>query len=141
MLCLHYFNALLLFLLWSNIDAHLPSPFDVRIDHYKVDTIRDLVINTPRPRVSWKIPPSKSRLHRNVQQIAYQIQLQSVKLSQVNESYHHNLFMFPAQTIWIFYHQHIIIFVYECGQQIQMKRVNGLIGLHSEHLYLIYMNI
>ncbi|CAF5088944.1 unnamed protein product, partial [Rotaria magnacalcarata] len=50
----------------------IPPPFDVRIDHYKVETIKDLVINTPRPRLSWKLP---SFTERNVQQTAYQIQL------------------------------------------------------------------
>ncbi|CAF3333410.1 unnamed protein product [Rotaria socialis] len=50
----------------------IPPPFDVRIDHYKVETIKDLVINTPRPRLSWKLP---NFAERNVQQTAYQIQL------------------------------------------------------------------
>jgi alpha-L-rhamnosidase len=54
--------------------ARLPAPFDVRIDHYKVATTKDLVINTPRPRLSWKLPIFKER---NVQQTAYQIQIQS----------------------------------------------------------------
>ncbi|CAF3685894.1 unnamed protein product [Adineta steineri] len=51
-----------------------PPPFDVRIDHYKVDTTKDLVINTPRPGLSWKLPLFTER---NVQQTAYQIQIQS----------------------------------------------------------------
>ncbi len=55
----------------TDVNAHLPSPFDVRIDHYKVDTTHDLVINTPKPQFSWKIPPANNRLHQNVQQIAY----------------------------------------------------------------------
>jgi alpha-L-rhamnosidase len=77
-----YGSALLILFLWSIVDANSPSPFDVRVDHHKVDTTRDLVINTPRPRFSWKIPVSDDILHRNVQQVAYQIQLQSTKLSQ-----------------------------------------------------------
>lgn len=57
------------------ITAHrLPPPFDVRIDHYKVDTTKDLVINTARPRLSWKLPIFTER---NVQQTAYQIQIKS----------------------------------------------------------------
>ncbi|CAF4188391.1 unnamed protein product [Rotaria sordida] len=57
------------------ITAHrLPPPFDIRIDYYKVETTKDLVINTPRPRLSWKLPISNER---NVQQTGYQIQIQS----------------------------------------------------------------
>jgi len=52
------------------------SLFDVRIDHHKVDITKDLIINTPRPRFSWKI----HALQRNIQQKAYQIQLQSDQL-------------------------------------------------------------
>ena len=51
-----------------------PSPFDIRIDYYKAETTKDLVINTPRPRISWKLPIFTER---NVQQTAYQIQIQS----------------------------------------------------------------
>jgi len=55
--------------------AHrIPPPFDVRIDHYKVDTTKDLVINTARPRFSWKLPAFNER---NVEQTAYQIQIKS----------------------------------------------------------------
>lgn len=54
--------------------AQLSPPFDVRIDSYKVDTTKDLVINTARPRLSWKLPVFNER---NVQQTAYQIQLKS----------------------------------------------------------------
>ncbi|UJR36739.1 hypothetical protein I4U23_029454 [Adineta vaga] len=53
----------------------IPAPFDIRIDHYKVDTTKDLVINTPRPRCSWKL--ARFNNERNVQQTAYQIQIQS----------------------------------------------------------------
>ncbi|CAF2398731.1 unnamed protein product [Rotaria sp. Silwood2] len=57
------------------VTAHrLPPPFDVRIDYYKVETTKDLVINTPRPRLSWKLPISTER---HVQQTAYQLQIQS----------------------------------------------------------------
>jgi hypothetical protein len=68
--------------IWSIVDVNSPSPFDIRIDHHKVDTTRDLVINTPRPRFSWKIRVLNNISHRNVQQIAYQIQLQSTKSSE-----------------------------------------------------------
>jgi alpha-L-rhamnosidase len=54
--------------------ARLPAPFDVRIDHYKVDTTKDLVIDAARPRLSWKLPVFNQR---NVQQTAYQIQIKS----------------------------------------------------------------
>jgi alpha-L-rhamnosidase len=69
------------------IAAHPPCPFDVRVDHHKVDTTRDLVINTPRPRFSWKILIMNNILHRNIQQIAYQIQLQSTKLSERDKQF------------------------------------------------------
>jgi alpha-L-rhamnosidase len=85
-----YGSALLILFLWSIVDANSPSPFDVRVDHHKVDTTRDLVINTPRPRFSWKIPVSDDILHRNVQQVAYQIQLQSTKLSQGEKQFQWN---------------------------------------------------
>ena len=58
----------------STFALHLSPPFDIRIDHYKVESINDLVINTPRPGFSWKIPNS---IERNIQQVAYQIQIES----------------------------------------------------------------
>jgi alpha-L-rhamnosidase len=86
MVCLHYCTTLLI-LVWSVVNGRLLAPFDVRIDHHKVDTTRDLIINTPRPRFSWKIPVVDNTLHRNIQQIAYQIQLQSIKLSQQDKQF------------------------------------------------------
>jgi alpha-L-rhamnosidase len=53
----------------------LSSPLDVRIDHHKIETTRDVVINTPRPRFSWKLPATTTT--RNIRQIAYQIQIES----------------------------------------------------------------
>jgi len=50
-------------------------PFDVRIDHYKFDTSKDLVLSKTQPRLSWKIPHN---LQRNVRQVAYQIQMKSL---------------------------------------------------------------
>jgi alpha-L-rhamnosidase len=73
---------LLIISLWSIVDTRSPSPFDVRIDHHKVETARDLIINTPRPRFSWKIRVLDNISQRNIQQIAYQIQLQSIVLTQ-----------------------------------------------------------
>jgi alpha-L-rhamnosidase len=87
MLSLPYYSILLIILVWSIVNAHLPSPFDIRIDHYKVDVTRDLVINTPRPQFSWKIHVSNNILHRNVQQIAYQMQLQAIKLAQRDKQF------------------------------------------------------
>ncbi|CAM2710602.1 unnamed protein product [Rotaria socialis] len=71
-----------LFFLWSTIDARWASPFDVRIDHHKVDITDDLVINTARPRFSWKISGLNNLLYRNVQQVAYQLQLQSIPITE-----------------------------------------------------------
>jgi alpha-L-rhamnosidase len=79
--------TLLILLLWSTVNAQLSSPFDVRIDHQKVDITRDLIINTPRPRFSWKIRGFDDRSYRNVQQTAYQMQLQSIKISQRDISF------------------------------------------------------
>jgi len=59
----------------------------VRIDHDKVDTIHDLVINTPRPRFSWKIRVLDNKSQKNVQQTAYQIQLQSIKLTERDKQF------------------------------------------------------
>jgi alpha-L-rhamnosidase len=84
MLCLRYSGNLFILLLWSIVDAHSPSPFDVRIDHHKVQTTHDLIINTPQPRFSWKIHASDQR---NVQQTAYQMQLQSIKLTQRDQPF------------------------------------------------------
>jgi alpha-L-rhamnosidase len=85
MLCLRYWNILFILILWSIVDAHSPSPFDIRIDHHKVDTTNDLIINTPRPRFSWKIYVSDNKSQRNIQQIAYQMQLRSIKLTQTDQ--------------------------------------------------------
>ncbi|CAF3720497.1 unnamed protein product [Rotaria sp. Silwood1] len=52
----------------------LSAPYDVRIDYYKAETTKDLVINTGRPRFSWKLPLTSQR---NVRQIAYQLQILS----------------------------------------------------------------
>ena len=84
---LHYCSIVFIFIIWSTVDAHSSSPFDVRIDHHKVDVADDLVINTPRPRFSWKIRILNNRSQRNVQQNAYQIQLQSIKLTQRDEQF------------------------------------------------------
>jgi alpha-L-rhamnosidase len=83
-----YCTTLLLILVWSIVDARSPSPFDIRIDHHKVDTTRDLIINTPRPRFSWKIPVSgQISQQRNIRQTAYQIQLRSIKLTDRDNYY------------------------------------------------------
>jgi alpha-L-rhamnosidase len=60
---------------------------DVRIDHHKVETTHDLIINTPQPRFSWKIRVSDNKSQRNVQQTAYQMQLQSIKLTQKDQPF------------------------------------------------------
>ncbi|CAF0776679.1 unnamed protein product [Adineta ricciae] len=73
--------GLFVFILGCVAHAQLPSPFDVRIDHYKTGSIHDLVINTPRPRFSWKISNNNEPSQRNIEQIAYQIQLESIKVS------------------------------------------------------------
>ncbi len=82
MLYLRYSGNLLILLLWSIVDGRSPSPFDVRIDHHKVEITHDLIINTPQPRFSWKIHVSENKFQRNVQQTAYQMQVQSIKLTQ-----------------------------------------------------------
>ena len=85
MLGLHYCGSLFILLLWSIVGIYSSSPWDVRIDHHKVETTRDLIINTPRPRFSWKIHVPSNQPQRNVQQIAYQMQLQSIKLTQKDQ--------------------------------------------------------
>jgi alpha-L-rhamnosidase len=82
MLRLRCYFVLFVFLLCWATDAQRSPPFDVRINHYKVGITRDLIINTPRPRFSWKIPVSDEVSQRNVQQTAYQLQLQSTTPSQ-----------------------------------------------------------
>ncbi len=67
MVWLHCCNVMFIILLCSIVDASWQSPFDIRIDHYKVETIGDLVINTPRPRFSWKIPLLNKASQRNIQ--------------------------------------------------------------------------
>ncbi len=81
--CVTLFILLLLLI----VESQSLSPFDVRIDHHKVGITRDLVINTPRPRFSWKIRVLDDKLERNVQQTAYQMQLQSIKISQRDISF------------------------------------------------------
>lgn len=81
-MCRLLFNlGLFVFILCCVAHARLSSPFDVRIDHCKAETTRDLVVNTPRPRFSWKIPSNNDPSKRNIEQIAYQIQLESIKVS------------------------------------------------------------
>jgi alpha-L-rhamnosidase len=82
MRCFCYCSTLLILLLWPIVDGHWSSPFEIRIDHHKADTTHDLVINTPRPRFSWKIRVLDNVSQRNIQQTAYQMQLQSIKISQ-----------------------------------------------------------
>ncbi|CAF1081136.1 unnamed protein product [Rotaria sordida] len=64
------------------VNARRPSLFDVRIDHYKVETTQDLIINIPRPRFSWKIRVLNNVSQRNVQQTVYRMQIQSIKITQ-----------------------------------------------------------
>jgi alpha-L-rhamnosidase len=59
----------------SGVSELSAAPYDIRVDHYKVDTTKDLVINTTRPRFSWKV--SMSAAERNVQQTSYQLQIKS----------------------------------------------------------------
>jgi alpha-L-rhamnosidase len=80
-------STLFILLIWLIVESQSQSPFDVRIDHHKVDTIRDLIINTPRPRFSWKIHLLNNKSERNVQQTAYQMQLHSIKISQRDISF------------------------------------------------------
>jgi alpha-L-rhamnosidase len=86
MLWFNYYNILFILLLCYTSCAQWSSPFDIRIDHYKTDIVRDLIINTPRPRFSWKVPISKDISQRNIQQTAYQLQLEST-----TASYQYNL--------------------------------------------------
>jgi alpha-L-rhamnosidase len=58
---LRYHSTLLIVIFWFVVNAAYPSPFDVRIDHHKADIVHDLIINTPRPRFSWKIPSVNDR--------------------------------------------------------------------------------
>jgi alpha-L-rhamnosidase len=87
MLCLHYCSIFFICVLWLTVDARRSSLFDVRIDHYKVETTQDLVINNPRPRFSWKIRVLDNVSQRNVQQTAYQMQLQSIKITQQDNQF------------------------------------------------------
>ena len=75
------FYALCLFVSNSVACGGSLALFDIRIDHHKVETTNDLIVNTPRPRFSWKISVSDDALQRNIQQTAYQIQLESIKLT------------------------------------------------------------
>jgi len=107
MLRLRYWNTFFIILLWPIVDAHWPSPFDVRIDHHKVETTHDLIINTPRPRFSWKIRALDDRLERNVQQTAYQIQLHSIKLTQRDKQFQwDSQHIVSSQSIHVLYTDH-----------------------------------
>lgn len=75
------FIILFAFLNFSAANIDQLRPYDVRTDHHKVDATRDLIIDTRRPRLSWKVPVSDSLLVTNVQQTAYQVQLQSIPRS------------------------------------------------------------
>ena len=84
MFWLAQYNVLLLLLLCSGHDSTLPLSFDIRIDYYKADTIRDLIINTPRPQFSWKVTVINHVSERNNKQIAYRYELQSCTRSNVD---------------------------------------------------------
>jgi alpha-L-rhamnosidase len=83
-------STVFLFLLCSALNGVLLPPFDVRIDHYKVDTIRDLIVNTPCPRFSWKVPVINHVSERNIQQIAYQFQLHLCPTSKLNTKFEYD---------------------------------------------------
>ena len=68
-----------LIFIWFVVNVHSLSIFDLRLDHHKIETSRDLIINTARPQFSWKIGVSNQR---NIQQTAYQIQIQSKQLTE-----------------------------------------------------------
>ena len=60
----------------AHVASEIPAaPYDIRVDHYKIDSTRDLVVNTARPRFSWKLLMSSAE--RNVRQTAYQLQIKS----------------------------------------------------------------
>jgi alpha-L-rhamnosidase len=80
-------GTLFILLLWLIVESQSLSLFDVRIDHHKVETTHDLIINTPRPQFSWKIRILDNKSQRNIQQIAYQIQLRSIKISQRDKQF------------------------------------------------------
>lgn len=86
MFWLNYYNILFILLHYYTSCAQWSSPFDIRIDHYKTDIVRDLIINTLRPRFSWKVPISNDISQRNIQRTAYQLQLEST-----TASYQYNL--------------------------------------------------
>lgn len=97
-------GTLFLLLLCSEHNGVLLRPFDVRIDHYKADTIRDLVINTPRPRFSWKVPVIDHVSERNIQQIAYQFQLQLCSTATLNNKFEYDTgYVHSAQSIHVPY--------------------------------------
>lgn len=96
MLHLSCYSIALFALLSLVVDTRYSSPFDVHIDHYKVDTTRDLVVNKPRPRFSWKIPVSNDSSQRNIQQTAYQIQLQSIEITKRDHP-----FEWDSGRVWI----------------------------------------
>ena len=97
-------NVLFLLLLCSEHDGALLRPFDIRIDHYKVDTIRDLIINTPRPQFSWKVPVIDHVSERNIQQIAYQYQLQSCTISKLENKFEYDTgYIRSAQSVHVPY--------------------------------------
>lgn len=75
MVSIRSYLIIIVVVLWSIVDGRLSSPFDIRLDDYKVDTTADLVIHTPRPKFSWKIPFPDEFSKRNIYQNAYQIQL------------------------------------------------------------------
>lgn len=88
MRCLHCTDGLLILVLCSFVTAQSLPPFDIRIDHHKAETTRDLIINTPRPQFSWKIHSSYEASLRNIQQRAYQIQLHSIQLTEKHRQLH-----------------------------------------------------
>ncbi len=116
----------------------LPPPFDIRLDHYKVDTTRDLVINKPRPEFSWKIPVLS---RRSIHQLAYQIQIQSRENQWDSDRVLSNRSIHVQCLRQNFNRRLIIDFVFEYGSVDRINRVSGPNGLDFERRYLVCMSI
>ncbi|CAF1431990.1 unnamed protein product [Adineta ricciae] len=109
MLFLHLHRiCCLLFIIGLAAASHPPAPLDIRIDHHKVNTTRDLIINTPRPSFSWKLRVSDNVHDRNVQQIAYQIQLKSTRLSRGEKPFEwDSQRVISSRSIHVLYQAHV----------------------------------
>lgn len=71
------YSLFICILCWNRLSVNGDIFYDIRIDHNQIDQMKDIVITNCRPRFSWKL--TNSIEERNIYQIGYQIEINSLK--------------------------------------------------------------